>query len=135
MTTKQFHIGTILTVTDGKFIAPGGIGDVYGICDWMTGESNFTHQLPRVSREIEPILRERFPDLAAIVVPEGLDSWDKVNAYLASLEPEFGTHRDVAPLAAEDHTSIDPISEIKMLRPDLPIVAVTVDPTDRDGDH
>lgn len=124
MTTKQFHIGTILTITDGKFIAPGGIGDVYGICDWMTGESNMTHQLPRVSREIEPSLREQFPDLAKIVVPDGLDSWDKVNAYLTSLEPDHGTHRDVAPLDPEDHTSIDPISEIKMIRPDLPIITV-----------
>jgi hypothetical protein len=34
----------------------------------------------------------------------------------------YGEARPVAPLAPVDHTSIDPIAEIKMMRPDLPII-------------
>ncbi|WP_223690091.1 DUF7736 domain-containing protein [Leifsonia poae] len=67
-TTRDFHIGTILTITSGKLISP--IGTVYEICDWMTGESTMTHQLPRVSREIEGTLRGQHPDLAAEAVIE-----------------------------------------------------------------
>jgi hypothetical protein len=125
-TTKDFHIGTILTITSGKLISPDHIGGVYEICDWMTGESNFTHQLPRVSREIEGPLREQHPDLAAVEVPGGLDSWEKVHAFLESLYPTFGERVPVAPLDAEDHTSIDPLAEIAMIRPDLPVLAISL---------
>jgi hypothetical protein len=51
-----------------------------------------------------------------------------VVTWLASLEPQYGTHRDVPRLPREDHTIIDPIAEIKMIRPDLPII--TADLTD-----
>lgn len=122
--TKQFHIGTILSITDGKLVSPDHIGGIYAICDWMTGEQNMTHQLPRVSREIAPSLRAQFPELAATEVPSGLKSEAAVLAYLKSLEAEFGTHRDVAPMDALDHTSIDPIAEIKMLRPDAKIIEI-----------
>ena len=124
METKSFHIGTVLTITSGKLVSPDHIGGVYEICDWMTGDANMTHQLPRVSREIEGPLREQHPDLAAVDVPAGLDSWEKVNAYLESLYATFGERVEVAPLNADDHTSIDPIAEIKMIRPDAKIITI-----------
>lgn len=125
--TKQFHIGTILSITDGKLVSPDHIGGIYAICDWMTGESNMTHQLPRVSREIEPHLRAQFPDLAKIEVPAGLNSEADVIGFLSSLEAVHGTHRDVAPMEADDHTHIDPITEITMMRPDAQIIQVNVE--------
>lgn len=122
--TKDFHIGTVLTITSGKLISPDHIGGVYEICDWMTGESNMTHQLPRVSREIEGNLREQHPDLTAVDVPAGLDSWEKVDAFLSTLYPTFGERVAVAPLRPEDHTYIDPIAELKMIKPDAEIITV-----------
>lgn len=120
--TKRFHVGTILSIIDGKLVSPDHISGIYAICDWMTAESNMTHQLPRVSREIEPHLRKQFPDLAEIEVPAGLNSEADVIGFLASLEAEHGTHRDVAPLAADDHTHIDPVAEIKMINPTAKII-------------
>lgn len=48
---REFHLGTILSITTTRLLAPNGISDVYDICDFMTQDSNYTHQLPRVSRE------------------------------------------------------------------------------------
>lgn len=125
--TKDFHIGTVLSITSGKLVSPDHIGGVYEICDWMTGESNFTHQLPRVSREIEGPLSEQHPALAAVEVPGGLDSWEKVHAYLETLYPTFGEFVAVARLDPADHTSIDPLTEIQMIRPGTPVIVVAVE--------
>lgn len=123
--TKSFHIAAILTIIDGKMIVP--MDEIYEILDWMTGESLMTHQLPRASRECEDTLKQAFPDLAEIKVPEGLKTWEKVSAYRESLAPVYGTHRDVPKLDPLDHTTIDPIQELKMLRPDAEIIAVNLE--------
>lgn len=120
--TKTFHIGDILSVTTGCMVSPSHIGGVYALCDWMTGEQNFTHQLPRVSREIEPQLRADFPDLAAVGAPVGrIHSREDALEWLASLG--LGETREVERLRdSADHTHIDPIDEIKMMRPDIPVI-------------
>lgn len=125
--TKLFHIGDVLTITSGKLVSPDHIGGVYNICGWMTGESLFTHQLPRVSREIEEPLRSQLPELAAVEVPAGLNSEQKVKDFLETLYPKFGQFVSVAKLEEGDHTEIDPFEELAMMRPDAEIIAVSVD--------
>ena len=121
--TKRFHVGDILSVTTGVLVSPDHIGGVYGVLGWMTGEGLMTHQLPRVSRECEPFLRETFPDLAALDMSGvKIDSEAECLTWLASIAPDVGTHRDVPKLPAVDHTPIDPIAEIRMIRPDALIV-------------
>ncbi|WP_413354082.1 hypothetical protein [Microbacterium sp. 1P06AB] len=120
--SRLFHIGDVLSITSGKLVSPSHIGGVYEICDYMTGESNMTHQLPRVSREIEPELRRQHPELSAVEVPSGIDSEEKVHAFLATLYPWFGDHVEVEPVDEIDHTHIDPTAEIKMMRPDIIII-------------
>lgn len=122
--TKSFHIGDILSVTSERLVSLDHIGGVYNILGWMVNDDELmTHQLPRVSDECAPLLRDLFPDLAAIDVNGAtITSEAECVAWLASLEPMYGTHRDVPRLPREDHTEIDPIAEIKMKRPDLPII-------------
>lgn len=123
--SKRFHIGDILSVTSGILVSPEHIGGVYQILDWMVDESLMTHQLPRVSRECEPFLRQTFPDLAAIdVEAAAITSEAELTTWFASLEPQYGTHRDVPKLPAGDHTAIHPLAEIKMIRPDAEIIVV-----------
>ncbi len=123
-TTKEFHIGDILSVTSGILLSPRHVDGLYDLLGFMSGEPVMTHQLPRFARECEDSLREQFPDLAAVVVPQDMEGEEQVLFWLGSLEAEYGTRREVAPLAAEDHTSIDPISEWKMMRPDAPVVTI-----------
>lgn len=123
-TTQTFAIGPILSAMHGRLLCE--IGGVYEILNWMTGESLMTHQLPRACRESEPWLKEQFPDLAALDVYEPvINSAEDCAAYLASLPG--APVRDVMPLRPEDHTSIDPLAEIRMMRPDMPIVAIAID--------
>jgi hypothetical protein len=118
-TRRAFDLGTILTVTTGCLLSPKGMTGVYEILNWMTGDNLFTHQLPRASRECEQPLLDQHPDLAAIEIPAWPESVDRatVEAWLAEQVARFGATRDVAPLAADDHTRIDPVTEMQQLKP------------------
>ena len=67
--TKTFDLRTILSVTTGRLLTKrrgdrdNGIGDLYELLGWMTGESPFTHQLPRFGEECTPWLLRWFPEL------------------------------------------------------------------------
>lgn len=122
--TKQFHIGDVLSITSDKLVSPEHIDGVYNILGWMVGEDLMTHQLSRVSRECEPFLREQHPELSAVDVPDTINSKESALAFFETLYPRFGQYVAVAKIADVDHTTIAPISEIKMIRPDLPIITL-----------
>jgi hypothetical protein len=131
MTEREFHIGDILTLMTGRLVSPRHMDGVYEMCDFMSGEANMTHQLPRVMEESAPTLREQFPDLAAIDIPGDLEGETAVYAWLDEQVAIHGETRMVHPLDPADHTSIDPISELRMMRPDMPIIGVVVDEEQR----
>lgn len=123
--TKEFHIGDILSAMTGVLVSPNHIGGVYNVLDWMTGESLMTHQLPRVSSECEPFLRETFPDLSAIEIPKLAGAGRAaVMAWLDEQVTLHGSTRYVPKLPPADHTSIDPLTELRMRRPDAVIIGV-----------
>ncbi len=114
---KWFHLGDILTVTTGKFMAPRGVGALYDLLGFMAGESLSTHQLPRVSDECAPRLLEQHPQLAKVQTPpvweQGDVAREDVEKWLAQQVARFGETLPVAPMSPEDHTSIDPITEMQ----------------------
>lgn len=128
MTTKSFHLGDILSVTTGYLVSPRHIDGVYDVLNHMTGDNLFTHQLPRASDECSPHLLAQHPDLAEVPVPDEFDGKEHVERWLAEQVARFGEYRDVAPLAEADHTRIDPIAELQMMRPGMPVVVVDGEP-------
>ena len=103
MTTRQFHLGDILSVTTGCLVSPRHMDGVYDILNWMTGDNLFTHQLPRANDECQGPLLAQHPDLAAIEVP---DEWGDgsregakraVDDWLAEQVTIYGETRQVAP--------------------------------------
>ena len=134
---KSFHLGDILTITTGIMVAPEGIGAVYEILNWMTGDNLFTHQLPRASDLCEPILKDLYPGLAEVTLPDasGLAK-DKAEEFwktwLAMQVETFGETLPVPKL--ENYTPVDPISELFTMRGELKsdakIIVVAVDGTD-----
>lgn len=124
MTTREFHIGDILSVTTGRLVSPHGMGGVYDILNWMTGDNLMTHQLPRACEECAEPLLAQHPDLGDVSVPESANSEESVMAWLATMVERFGDTRPVEPLAPADHTRIDPIQELRMLKPDMPIIGI-----------
>lgn len=133
---KAFHISDILSITTGRLVSSRHIAGVYDILNFLTGDNLFTHQLPRASRECEPYLRRRFPQLME-------DAVEMKEVYLRDLDrtldtssaaAAFGRDEIIAkwvesvrmatgmremielqPLSAGAHAKIDPIAEGEQL--------------------
>lgn len=125
--SRQFHLGDILTVTTGKLVSPGHVAAVHELLNFMTGDMLMTHQLSRAMDECQPGLLRQHPDLADVRVPSGLNGHAEVLAWLATQTVVYGEYREVASLPPEDHTRINPLTELAMNYPHLKVVPVVVD--------
>lgn len=120
------HLGTILSITTDIHLAPGGFGDIHELLDYLTSDTLFTHQLIRASDETRDHLIAQLPWLAEITPPGEFADENHVWRWLTVQTDRYGMWHDVEPMAAEDHTRIDPLTEMRMLRPDMDVVAVEV---------
>ena len=130
METKTFSLRVVLTVTTGRLLTKpngeddNGIGDLYEILEWMTGESPFTHQLPRFGKECVPHLFRWFPELQRVdstalgwlsesikeLGPEpGVLKWLERVQSEYHLSPNYA----VPMIPKNDHKSRDPIKEMQ----------------------
>jgi hypothetical protein len=64
------------------------------------------------------------PDFDAIR-PERVKAW--IDEWLARMVARYGEHREVAPLAADQHTRINPLAELAMNHPHLEVIPVVLD--------
>ena len=112
--SRQFELGDVLTITTGRLVASRHIEAVYDLLGFMTGDTLWTHQLPRVAEECKPHLVAQHPWLAEVEPPDDLGSREKCDGWVASVAATHGTHVAVEPLAAEDHTHIGPLDELLM---------------------
>lgn len=110
--SREFHLGDVLSVTTGFLVAPRGMEAMYDLLSFMTGDSLFTHQLPRACDECAPDLLRQHPKLAEVEVPAKFADEAHALAWLAEQVAVFGERLDVAPLAEADHTRIDPLTEL-----------------------
>lgn len=124
--TRMFHVGDVLSVTTGRLVSPSHMDGICRLLDFMTGESLFTHQLPRAVAECAPRLLEQHPQLADVEVPDDFGGEAAVVDWLETQIAWLGNELPVAPLAAGDHTHIDPITELRAMRPDAEIVVIEV---------
>lgn len=120
--TKDFHLGDILSITTGMLVSPRHMEGVYDILNYMTGEQLFTHQLPRVAREAEPVLLRAHPDLANIEVTT-LTPGD-VAPWLAEQVAKFGEMLAVPKMTDDEHEEIDAMSEAAQFFPADKIITV-----------
>lgn len=130
--TRDFHLGDLLTITDGHLVSPDGIGGVYEIIDFVTGMPHFTHQLPRGAEAIKPWLLEQHPWLADIAVPESaLATRDTVLAWLATVTAERGERHAVRAMPEGQYVGREPLAELVEMAQGKPIIAVVA--ADEDG--
>jgi hypothetical protein len=108
MENKNFDLGTVLSITTGILLTD--IGNVYEILDYMTDDQLFTHQLPRVGREMEPILLEQFPQLKGIDT-KNIDenNWKE---FLDSQIAIYGNSFVVIPVDKSKQNHVDPLQEM-----------------------
>jgi hypothetical protein len=123
MTTKEFPADAVLTVVTGRLLCD--IGLVYEVLNFMSGESLFTHQLPRVSREATPVILATKPELQAAIDESEQVTADNWHEWLATWKARYGETIAVPKLTIAEHERIDPLSELaEKVSPDR-IVVVT----------
>ena len=110
---RQFHLGDILSVTTGRLVSPRKMEGVYDICDFLTGDQNYTHQLPRAARECTPWIFKQHPQLEAVEY-EHVDThnWRE---WLDEQVRQFGETLPLTPMPRDMHTHIDPLEEIEAM--------------------
>jgi hypothetical protein len=57
----KFHLGDLLSISDGRLLSPEHIGGVYKILNHMTGDNLMTHQLPLACDAMLPELLTQHP--------------------------------------------------------------------------
>lgn len=125
MATKQFHLGDILSITTGRLVSPRHIDGVYDILGFMTGESLFTHALPRASDVCKPFLLSRYPQFSGESMAKELtrlsellkgtnrdDSMAVVNSWLKELGAVYGEMHDVESLPKKAYEAKHPAQEL-----------------------
>lgn len=125
MNSKQFHLGDVLSIIDGRLLSPRHMDGIYDILNFMTGDSLVTHQLPRVKTECKPFLLKQHPQLAGVEI-DPITS-DNFNSVLEGLCAEYGEYLMVDALPKDAHEFIDPESELAEKIHPSKIIKVQVD--------
>jgi len=109
---RKFDVGDIISIADGRLLSRRHVDGVYDILNYMTGDTLFTHQLPRANRVCEPYIREQHPDLADVgEIPEFVGTREEKFAQLDFWLNKFGEPREVHPLPEGVWNQINPIEE------------------------
>lgn len=109
--TRKFHLGDVLSISGEKLVSPRHIEGVYDILNYMTGDSLFTHQLPRAMRQCRPVLLDQHPWLAEI--DESRVDGTNWREWLASQVEKYGEQIEISPL--KYYESVDPIEEAEAI--------------------
>jgi len=109
-TEREFHVGDVLSITTGRLVSPRHMDGIYDILDFMTGDSLFTHQLPRVSDECKPYLLEQFPELKGVDA-SGVNTknWKE---WLDEQVAKYGEKLVVKLIPKTAHTVKNPVEEM-----------------------
>lgn len=110
MTTKEFPTRDVLSVMTGRLM--GEIGGVYEVLNWMTGESLFTHQLPRTSREAQPVILALHPELEPTIAEAEKVTQENCQTWRDAWEQRYGLTITVPKMTIAEHERIDPVSEL-----------------------
>ena len=121
---RDFHIGDIVSAGTGMLVSPRHIEGVYDILNFMTGESLFTHQLPRVCRESTPVLLRQHLSLSETFEEARQVNPDNWRIWLEKWINRHGETLPISPMTNDDHESIDALSELsEHVHPDKIIIA------------
>lgn len=127
--TKAFPTAVVLSTITGRLLCD--IGGIYEVLSYMTGESVFTHQIPRIGREAEPVILAAHPHLREAVREAALVNPDNWQEWRDRWIERYGAEIAVPKMTAAEHKAIDPITELQAMAPNATAaIAVVIDPVD-----
>ena len=107
---KRFDLSDVLSITTGRLVSTCGMDGVCDLLGYMTGESPFTHQLPRFWQECRPHLLRQHPQLADVTGAEVTrENW---RPWLDAQRVRFGDALMIEPIPRDDHAVRHPIQEL-----------------------
>lgn len=123
--TKEFPTPVVMSIVTGRLVAQP-FSDVHECLEWAAGEPVWTHQLPRVSKELAPAIVGLLPSLnEAVAEAEQIDSTNWQHWRDVWID-RYGPLIAVPRLDHAQHERIDPLSEAAELIHPSKIIAVDV---------
>ena len=123
MATKEFPAGAVLSVVIDRLVSENHIEGVYEVLNWMSGESLYTHQLPRVGAEAKPLILALHPELVDAVDEANRVDGENWRDWLGIWKLRYGDMITVPKMTIAEHERIDPLSELaEKVHPDKIIV-------------
>ena len=120
----KFTTGEIISAGLGKLACD--MDGVYRIMNFLTGDSLYTHQLPRAFHACEGWVKQQHPWL--LQLDESKCSRETWHQWLDDAERRFGKEHELLPLPQGQWQSCDPISELIQLTEDKSKVIVVQTP-------
>jgi hypothetical protein len=108
--SKRFDTADALGAITGVLLSK--IDGIYEVCNYASGESVFTHQLPRVGSDLQVGIVKRRPDLGVAVEESKQVTGQNYKDWLAKWRDRYGDTIEIFPLSADEHERIDPLSEL-----------------------
>ncbi len=108
--SKQFDLGAILNITTGILFT--SMDDVYEVLNYLTGDSIFIHQIPRVMDAAKPYVLSLHPELEGVGVGVAINSFEDAKAFVDEQKKIYGNKLSLTPMSKTDgYSHVDPIEE------------------------
>lgn len=120
--TKEFPADVVLTIVTGHMICDQ-IGQVYEILNWMTDDEIYTHQIPRVIREVRGEIVKMHPRLAQATPMEGIEG-EPFAIWVRNWITKHGYTYIKVPKVSHLHVRKDPVAELQERFPNANIIVV-----------
>ena len=107
---KEFDLGAILNITTKRLFT--SMEDVYEVLNYLTGDSIYTHQLPRVMPIAKAYVLSLHPELTGVGDTVEINSFDDAKAFINEQKKVFGNKLPLSPMGKTDgYSYVDPIEE------------------------
>ena len=108
---RRFDLGIIISVISGRVFTE--IENMYDILDYLTGDSIYTHQIPRVMDQVRPYILSIYPGLEGIGSDAIVTCKEEALAYIDEKKKIFGDSLPLKPITKESgYSHVDPLEEL-----------------------
>lgn len=106
--TQAFPTADVLGTITGRLL--GDIGGVYAVCEYATNGPVWTHQLPRVGRELQAVMRKATPAFEAAIAESEQVTRDNFREWLATWTARYGD--TIAVPRLPESSTVNPLTEL-----------------------